>query len=246
METKTINLLRELADKYETKNFIAFDPIQIPHRYTDKRDIEISAFVTSWISWGNRTSIIRTADFIDREIFKCKPYEFIMNIRNFEDFQNDSRKIYRTFAYSDFYELCYMLHGIYSMDDNMENYTEYTSEFPHPMFALSDYFYEVKGIPFYENRSSCKRLNMFLRWMCRKNSPVDFGIWDFNLEALIIPVDIHVLRTARKLGLTKKNNPTFYAAVEITEAMKEVFPNDPCRGDFALFGAGINKDMLSL
>ena len=242
METKAINLLRELADKYETKNFIAFDPIQIPHRYTDKRDIEISAFVTAWISWGNRTSIIRTADFIDREIFQCKPYEFIMNLRNFEMFQGDSRKFYRTFAYSDFYNLCEMLHMLYSIDDNMENYTKYTSEFPHPMFALSDYFFGVKGIPFYENKSSCKRLNMFLRWMCRKNSPVDFGIWDFDLKNLIIPVDIHVLRTARKLGLTKKNNPTFNAAVEITEAMKEVFPNDPCRGDFALFGAGINKE----
>lgn len=243
MEEKTINLLRKLADKYETKNFIAFDPIQIPHRYTDKRDIEISAFVTAWISWGNRTSIIRTADFIDRNIFKCKPYEFIMNLRNFEDFQNDSRKIYRTFAYSDFYDLCHVLHGIYSMDDNMENYTEYTSEFPHPMFALSDYFFGVKGIPFYENKSSCKRLNMFLRWVCRKDSPVDFGIWDFDPKDLIVPIDIHVLRTARKLGLTKKNNPTFNVAAEITEEMKEAFSNDPCRGDFALFGAGIDKEV---
>ena len=147
MEEKTINLLRELADKYETPEFIKDDPIQIPHRYTDKRDIEISAFVTAWISWGNRTSIIRTANFIDKEIFKGRPYEFITNKRNFEQFKGDKRKIYRTFAYSDFYDLCYMLHGIYSMDDNMENYTEYTSEFPHPMFALSDYFYEVKGIP---------------------------------------------------------------------------------------------------
>lgn len=243
MEAKTINLLRVLAGKYETPEFIKDDPIQIPHRYTDKRDIEISAFVTSWISWGNRTSIIKTADFIDGQIFNHRPYDFIMNIRNFEDFQNDERKIYRTFAYADFYDLCYMLHGIYSMDDNMENYTKYTSEFPHPMFALSDYFFGVKGIPFYENKSSCKRLNMFLRWMCRKNSPVDFGIWDYDPEDLIIPVDVHVLRTARKLGITKKNNPTFHVACEITTSMEEVFPNDPCRGDFALFGAGIDKEV---
>lgn len=244
MEEKTINLLRKLAGKYETPEFIENDPIQIPHRYTDKRDIEISAFVTSWISWGNRTSIIRTADFIDREIFKGKPYEFIMNLRNFENFQNNTHKIYRTFAYSDFYNLCEMLHMLYSIDDNMENYTQYTSEFPHPMFALSDYFFGVKGIPFYENKSSCKRLNMFLHWVCRKDSPVDFGIWDFDPKDLIVPIDIHVLRTARKLGLTKKNSPTFNVAVEITDAMKEVFPDDPCRGDFALFGAGINYENI--
>lgn len=239
MEAKTINLLRVLADKYETKNFIAFDPIQIPHRYTDKRDIEISAFVTAWISWGNRTSIIRTADFIDREIFKCKPYEFIMNLRNFEEFQDDSRKIYRTFSYADFYNLCYMLHGIYSMNESFESFMDVSYE--DYLSGLMDYFKGVKGIPQKPN-SACKRLNMFLRWMCRKNSPVDFGIWDFDPKDLIVPIDIHVLRTARKLGLTKKNNPTFNAAVEITEAMKEVFPNDPCRGDFALFGAGINKE----
>ena len=243
MEAKTINFLRELAGKYETPEFIKDDPIQIPHRYTDKRDIEISAFVTAWISWGNRTSIIRTADVIDREIFKCKPYEFIMNIRNFEDFQNDSRKIYRTFAYADFYNLCYMLHGIYCTCKDMEEYEMYEIDFHHPLFALSDYFHGIKGIPYYENKSSCKRLNMFLRWMCRKNSPVDFGVWDYDQKDLIIPVDVHVLRTARALGLTKKNNPTFKVAVEITEAMKEVFPNDPCRGDFALFGAGIDKEV---
>lgn len=247
METKTIKFLRELADKYETPEFIANDPIQIPHRYTDKRDIEISAFVTSWISWGNRTSIIKTADFIDGQIFNHRPYDFIMNIRNFEDFQNDERKIYRTFAYAGFYDLCYMLHGIYSCNKDMEEYmddAQYDLALHHPVLVLSDYFHGIKGIPYYENKSSCKRLNMFLRWMCRKNSSVDFGVWDYDPKDLIVPVDIHVLRTARKLGLTKKNNPTFNVAVEITDAMKEVFPNDPCRGDFALFGAGIYKESL--
>lgn len=246
METKTINLLRELADKYETKNFIAFDPIQIPHRYTDKRDIEISAFVTSWISWGNRTSIIRTADFIDREIFKCKPYEFIMNVRNFEMFYNDEHKIYRTFSYNDFYHLCHELNNLYAKNSDMGACMLYDYKYNHPLRSLLDYFCGIKGIPYLKNSSSCKRLNMFMRWMCRKNSPVDFGIWDYDPKDLIVPVDIHVLRTARKLGLTKKNNPTFNVAVEITDAMKEVFPNDPCRGDFALFGAGINKDMMTL
>lgn len=240
MEEKTINLLRELADKYETPEFIENDPIQIPHRYTDKRDIEISAFVTSWISWGNRTSIIRTADFIDREIFKCKPYEFIMNLRNFEDFQNDSRKIYRTFAYSDFYDLCHVLHGIYSMSDTLYNYMN--DAYEDLLAGFLDEFGHIKGFPS-SPISACKRLNMFLRWMCRKNSPIDFGIWDYDPEGLIIPVDIHVLRTARKLWLTKKNNPTFNVAAEITEEMKEAFPNDPCRGDFALFGAGIDKEV---
>lgn len=245
METITINLLHKLADKYETPKFIENDPIQIPHGHTDKRDIEISAFVTSWISWGNRTSIIRTADFIDRDIFKCRPYEFIMNLRNFEDFQDDARKIYRTFAYSDFYNLCYMLHGIYSTNNDMEEYIDdamYDLALHHPMFALSDYFFGVKGIPYWEKKSSCKRLNMFLRWMCRKNSPVDFGIWDYDPKDLIIPLDVHVMRAIRTLGLTQRMSPSFKTAVEVTASMTDVFPNDPCRGDFALFGYG--KDIL--
>ena len=236
-------MLRELADKYETKNFIAFDPIQIPHRYTDQRDIEISALVTSWISWGNRTSIIRTTDYIDREIFNCRPYEFIMDVRNFEKYKDDSRKIYRTFAYSDFYDLCHVLHGIYSMSETLFYYMDDTYE--DFMVGFLDEFGYIKGFPSTLN-SACKRLNMFLRWMCRKNSPVDFGIWNYNPQKLIIPLDIHVMQTARQLGLTKANTPSLKAAYEITESMREAFPNDPCRGDFALFGYGISNKLRAI
>ena len=240
MEEKTIKLLRELADKYETSEFIKNDPIQIPHRYTDKRDIEISALVTSWISWGNRKSIIKTADFIDREIFKGKPYDFIMNMRNFEKYKGDSRKIYRTFAYSDFYDLCDVLHGIYSMSETLFYYMDDTYGFDFIMIGFTNEFGHIKGFP-NNLDSACKRLNMFLRWMCRKNSPVDFGIWGYDPKKLIIPLDVHVMRAARGLGLTKKKRATLSAAFEITDSLREVFPEDPCRGDFALFGYGLNS-----
>lgn len=234
-------MLRELADKYETSEFIKNDPIQIPHRYTDKRDIEISALVTSWISWGNRTSIIRTADYIDREIFQCKPYKFITDYRNFEKFKGDKRKIYRTYAYSDFYDLCHILYGIYSMSETLFYYMDDTYGFDFIMIGFTNEFGHIKGFP-NNLDSACKRLNMFLRWMCRKNSTVDFGIWDYDQKELIIPLDTHVMRAARTLGIIKTFTPSLKAAWNITQAMKEVFPQDPCRGDFALFGYG--KDVL--
>ena len=116
----------------------------------------------------------------------------------------------------------------------------YDYKYNHPLRSLLDYFCGIKGIPYLKNNSSCKRLNMFLRWMCRKNSPVDFGIWDYDPKNLIIPLDVHVMQAAQKLGLTKAKTPSFKTAIEITEEMKEAFPNDPCRGDFALFGYGLN------
>lgn len=104
-----------------------------------------------------------------------------------------------------------------------------------------DKFGHIKGFP-NNAHSACKRLNMFLRWMCRKNSPVDFGIWNYDQKELIIPLDTHVMRAARTLGIIKTFTPSLKAAWDITQAMKEVFPQAPCRGDFALFGYG--KDVL--
>lgn len=111
-----------------------------------------------------------------------------------------------------------------------------------PLDALQYYFHDVNGVPNNDTQSACKRLNMFLRWVVRKESPVDFGIWEtFSSASLIIPVDTHVLQEALKLGLTKRKKADIITAKEITSKLNEVFPGDPCKGDFALFGYGINS-----
>lgn len=232
----------DLANKYETSDFIKGDPIQFPHRYTKKEDIEISAFVTSWIAWGNRKQIIQKADFIDREIFQGKPYKYIMSGK-WAEYMYIDKKIYRTFSYRDFYRLCSTLYHIYSCWNNMEDAIRYyIYDISDILLIISSFFASVNGIPNNDSNSACKRLCLFLRWMCRKDSPVDFGIWDIcDSSELIIPLDTHVLKQSRNLGLTKRKTSDMKTAIEITNRLKMFFLGDPVKGDFALFGLGINK-----
>lgn len=230
------DILKFWAKEYETADFIKFDPIQIPHRYTVKQDIEISAFVTSWLSWGNREQIIKKADFVDKCLFNGRPYDYILNFN--PSFKDEDKILYRTFRYKDFYKLCERLRYIYRLYPDMET----AMDSSYPLDALQYYFHDVNGVPNEDTRSACKRLNMFLRWVVRKESPVDFGVWGtISPSSLIIPVDTHVLQEALKLGLTKRKKADIITAKEITSELNEVFPGDPCKGDFALFGFGVNS-----
>jgi len=227
------------ANQYETPDFMLNDPIQIPKRYTRKQDIEIAAFITSWLSYGNRKSLLTVLNKIDNGLFEGKPYEYIMSGK-WKTVKDAELNLYRFYKWLDFYNLCDALHGIYTEYSDMEEclctYTELTA-----IQAIMLRFVDVKGIP--ANASSaCKRLNMFLRWMIRKDSPVDFGIWlRFSPADLIIPLDTHVYRIGLELGLTQRKCPDMITAIEITNALKQIFPNDPCRGDFALYGYGVNN-----
>lgn len=241
MEQQTIAQLRAWADQYETADFIKNDPIQIPHRYMDKRDIEISAFITAWLAWGNRKQIIAKADYIDREIFKGKPYEYIMS-GNWATYHGNNHSIYRTFTYSDFAAMCRILRSIYGRRGDMEDYLSNESNyFAVPVLdVIINSFFGIKGFTHPANNSARKRLNLFLRWVCRKG-PVDFGLWNIvNPAYLLIPLDTHVLRMAQNLGLTTRATADMTNVRIITTALAEVFPDDPCRGDFALFGYGVN------
>ena len=237
------NNLKKWAEKYESPEFIKSDPVQIPHRYQYQCDIEISAFVTAWIAWGNRTAIIKKADFIDREIFKGAPYEYITS-STWEKYKDSKESIYRTFTYGDFYDLCSRLWEIYQSFPTLENAVTSRAKAVEsgPVSALKDLFGDVEGIPFIA-ASACKRLCLFLRWMCRKDSPVDFGLWNIcKPENLVIPLDTHVHRAGMELGLISRKHPDWEAATELTDKMAEVFPGDPCKGDFALFGYSIAKN----
>lgn len=240
--------LKRWAEQYETAEFIQSDPVQIPHRYDSRVNIEISAFVTAWIAWGSRKQIIQKADFIDREIFKGEPYHYIVgnNVEpgaapEWKQYKGSKENFYRTFTYADFHDLCARLFDVYSKFENMEKALQ-AQPGGRPLEQLQRLFGDVKGVPDMETKSGCKRLCMFLRWMCRHDSPVDFGLWTIcDPRNLIIPLDTHVHKQALRLGLVKRRTPDLQTAIEITDRFAEIFPDDPAKGDFSLFGYGVNK-----
>ena len=201
--------LKRWAEQYETAEFIQSDPVQIPHRYDSRVNIEISAFVTAWIAWGSRKQIIQKADFIDREIFKGAPYHYIVGTDTqgtapeWKQYKGSKENFYRTFTYADFHDLCARLFDVYSKFENMEKALQ-AQPGGRPLEQLQRLFGDVKGVPDMETKSGCKRLCMFLRWMCRHGSPVDFGLWTIcDPRNLIIPLDTHVHKQALRLGLVK-------------------------------------------
>ena len=220
------------AEEYHCSDFIAADPVQFPHRYTVKEDIEISGLLTAVLSFGNRIQILKKADELDR-IMGHAPLTYVLSGKWRDDFpESDGRSFYRMLSYADVRGYFEKLYRVYAAGKTLED-------------ALKEY----KGIPMQQlcsflgvsDRSPQKKLNMFLRWMIRTGSPVDFGIWStMSASQLVIPLDTHVCRVAYQLGLTESASFSLNNARKITAALEKVFPGDPCLGDFALFGYGVN------
>lgn len=231
-----------LAERYETPAFILDDPIQIPHRYTSFTDIEISALITSWIATGNRKAIIKSAEQIDHNIFKHAPFEFIKEGK-WKIFAGQKSSFYRYYSYNDFYMLCRILHDVYTHFETLEECLNHSFENLTPLRRLQSVFSSINGMPETTSSSEAKKMCMFLRWMIRRNSCVDFGIWQkFNPKDLIIPLDTHVHRISTDLELTQSRK-CIRTACEITKALAEIWPDDPAKGDFALFGFGVNESV---
>lgn len=237
------------AEKYNCKEFIPNDPICFPHRFIGKQDREISAFITAWISYGRRQLIMKKAEEL-HAVFGESPYQWIMQdekarIKSCEILrkQNTNKRdtCYRFYTFSDFFDLTERLHTIYQQSESLEDALAVT-EGDNIIQKLQNLFAGVNGIPLADSTSACKRLAMFLRWMVRNDGIVDFGIWSthFSPKDLIIPLDTHVFRVSHELKLITHKTAGMAAALELTEAMKEVFPSDPCRADFSLFGYGID------
>lgn len=246
MTEETSKLILSWADKYETESFVFSDPIQFPWKWHEKRhefghtegmaNVEISAVITSWLSYGNRMHIIDKAGMVDDLMSKSSPYEFIIG-KKYISFNSDIT-MYRFYKWSDFYRLCKRLDNIYKAYGSIDEYLR-NHNCDNALQNLINLFRGIKGFPS-DSTSACKRLCMMLRWLVRQNSPVDIGIWSFlDQSRLLIPLDTHVHRIALELGLTSRKSADMKTAVEITETMKEIFPDDPSRGDFALFGYGI-------
>lgn len=233
MNTETIKLLRGWAETYHCASFIPDDPVQFPHRYTEQKDIEISGLLTAVLSFGNRKMILRKADELDA-IMGHSPLEYILSGKWKDDFRADDKSsFYRMVSHSDFRFYLEKLYSVYSEGKTLE---DRLLEYPGTPMQKLCAFLEVS------DRSPQKKLNMFLRWMVRQNSPVDFGVWKrMSASELIIPLDTHVCRVAHLLGLTDKPVFSLTNARRITNALAEIFPGDPCMGDFSLFGYGVNN-----
>ena len=242
MDISLKNRLTDLAHRYNCPDFIAADPVQFPHRYTDKRDIEVSAFVTAWISWGNRKQIIKTAERIDSQIFKGHPYEYLMSTE-WRSFCGNGECFYRTCRNNDFFMLMERMYGVYSQYGDLENaVVALVHTGLDAAEALSSLFRNVNGIADARLGSPCKRLWFFLRWMVRRDGIVDLGIWrQLSPADLIIPLDTHVYHQAREMGITSRRSADIKTAREITDFFRQIFPSDPALGDFALFGYGVDS-----
>lgn len=253
-------MLDEQLALHNRHGFIEKDPISIPHRFKKKQDIEIAGFFAAVFAWGNRTTIINKCNEL-MVMMDNDPYQFIINhkekeLNRFLDFKH------RTFNATDLLHFIRLLNYHYA-----EGYKSFKakepsleSAFTHGMLAsdrdigngliaFSHYFFSLedspgrtkKHIPSPENNSSCKRLNMYLRWMVRKDGAgVDFGIWK-NIKAhqLVCPLDVHVQRVACKLNLIDAEKSDWKTAIALTETLKEFDARDPVKYDIALFSLGV-------
>lgn len=244
--------LDEKANLYNNPSFIENDPISIPHQFTLKQDREIMGFFAAVLAWGQRKTIINKCIELT-ERFGGTPYQFIQlederKLKKLEGFKH------RTFNDTDLLYFVDFLHRHYSRFSSLEDaflpdgkFTSVESSLIH----FENYFFDspnaprrtLKHIATPARNSACKRLNMFLRWMVRHDTNgVDFGLWKrIPQNALICPIDLHVDRTARKLGLITRKQTDWKTAVELTENLRLMDEDDPVKYDFALFGLSIEQ-----
>lgn len=238
--------LDSLVLKYETFDFIKSDPIQFPHRYKNKVDIEIAGFISSLFAFGRREIFIKKLDYLFS--LAQNPFELI------SDFQKHdlSSFIYRFIKSEDLIELLRLLNKLYIQDkSSLEELFNSKNRFE----TVTKYFYSNSNCPNNQgfcfmfakpqNNSALKRLNMFLRWMVR-DGEVDFGIWkSIKKSELLIPLDTHVARLSREFKLLNRKQNDFRAVLELTNKLKEFDEFDPIKYDFALFGLGVEENYKS-
>ena len=240
------NFLDEKYQEYNNVKFIEDDPIQIPHLFTNHKDIEIAGFLTSIISWGNRKSIINNAKKM-MNLLDNSPYDFIKNCKDSEIKKLEF--VHRTFNSIDFRFFLHSLKNIYTRNESMEDiFLDDDSNFMFDgiinfrkiFFSVSHEKRSQKHISNPLKNSCCKRINMFLRWMVRNDQNVDFGIWKkIKRSKLSCPLDVHTGRVARKLGLINRKQNDFKSLCELDKNLRLLDKDDPVKYDFSLFGLGM-------
>ncbi|MGF7216159.1 uncharacterized protein (TIGR02757 family) [Spirosoma lacussanchae] len=245
------------ADQYNRPSFIERDPISIPHRFSRRQDIEIMGFWAAVLAWGQRPVILKKAnELID--LMDGSPYDFVRSHQE-SDLTRFLAFKHRTFNATDALYFLHFFRTYYQENDSLEDafVTDSTSTTGntvesalvafHDRFCCDPFFPDRtrKHIATPARNSSCKRLLMFLRWMVRRDDRgVDFGLWTrLRPEQLVMPIDVHVNRVARSLGLLNRPQTDWKAAIELTDALRQFDPADPVRYDFALFGLGVEGEM---
>jgi len=257
MEAHVMKLLDEKFHFFNHTRFIEHDPIQIPHLFIRKQDIEIMGFWVAMLAWGQRKTIISKAhELID--LMDGSPFEFIQqhqdsDLKRFESFKH------RTFNATDALYFIHFFKRHYQEHDSLE--AAFTQQYSHEEITVEqaiNRFHDVffnhefaptrtqKHIATPAKNSACKRINMFLRWMVRQDDAgVDFGIWNqIKPHQLVCPLDVHALRTAESLQLIKPGATNWKKAIELTENLRTLDPNDPVKYDFALYGMGIEAKTI--
>jgi uncharacterized protein (TIGR02757 family) len=246
-------LLEEKYEEYCSIDFIESDPISIPHQFEEEQDVEISGLIAATIAWGQRLTIIKNANKA-MHLMGNEPYRFVM-----EHSENDLKSlvgfVHRTFNSEDLKHFIRSLKDIYSKHNSLEdvflsgiqkgdsNMMNSIHHFKKEFFAIPHEKRTQKHVADPLKGSSAKRINMYLRWMCRPNDKgVDFGIWNRIPTAILsCPLDVHSGRNARQLGLLQRTQNDWKAVEELDASLRKFDPNDPVKYDYALFGLGVFK-----
>ncbi len=258
MDEKTKELLINLSDKYEKREFIEKDPSRFMHDYKENRDKEVAAFIASALSFGRREQIL---SHVKKILDECgsSPADWLLSGKHNEFFDEGEKSFYRYFSHNDLKIYCENLSSFLknSPDGTLGSYFRSLYEEERGKEDGRKYLHQIVCSAFSADcalvprtkTSAAKKVNMMLRWLVRKDSPVDLGIWTwFSQENLLMPLDTHVMSESYKLNLLlktpsgKEKSASLKTAIILTEVMKEVFPLDPVRADFALFGLGVDEN----
>ena len=220
------------AEEYNDPKYFQEDPIVFPTQFSRKHeageaslaDVEIAALLSAHLAWGRRAMIVRDCGRMFDEM-SWKPYEYVMN----GEYRDENASLHRTIKWSEFAGICGRLRKIYSDRGSLEGMSD--NEIRVQVFGQKE-----------DRKAPNKKISMMRRWMVRDDGKVDLGLWKASdKKKLILPLDVHVYDQATALGLTGRKQKDIVTAQEITDAFREIWPEDPCKGDFALFGYGVNN-----
>lgn len=230
MDIRTKETLIEWAEEYNDPKYFQEDPIIFPTQFARKyevgeasvADVEIAALLSAHLAWGRRAMIVRDCGRMFDEM-DWKPYDYVMN----GQYRNENVSLHRTIKWSEFAAICTRLKGIYEKTGSIEGLTD--AQIRTHIFGQKE-----------DRRAPNKKISMMRRWLVRDDGKVDLGVWKCSdKKELILPLDVHVYDQATALGLTGRRQKDIITAREITDAFREIWPEDPCKGDFALFGYGV-------
>ena len=230
MDTALKETLTGWAEEYNDPKYFQEDPIIFPTGFARRlengeatlADVEISALLAAHLAWGRRAMIVRDCGRMFDEM--CwKPYEYVMN----GEYRNENASLHRTIKWSEFAEICRRLKELYTLYGTLENLSD--TDIRCMVFGQKE-----------DRKAPNKKISMMRRWLVRDDGKVDLGVWkNSDKKKLILPLDVHVYDQATALGLTQRRQKDIVTAHEITDAFREIWPEDPCKGDFALFGYGV-------